>query len=345
MECTVVIPDLIPPRPAAALVDVYRDLRLPRLAFLLARASKRSLPGTSLETWLGRAFQLAGEEVPVAALSLLAEHGNPGEAWWLCADPVHLAPQQGEVRLMGPEALGLSRAEAEQLIAALQAHFTAGAASFHALRPDRWYLRFPQPLRLTTHALPEVEGRTVNALLPSGEDAPRLLRLLTEAQMLLFAHPVNQAREAAGRPTINSLWPWGGGRLPLVEARPYAHVWADDLMAQGLARAAGIPFAALPQGAADILPTNRGEGAFLVVLDALRGAAARGDAEAWQRRLRQLEEKWFAPLAEAFRKGRLASLTLLALGARHNMVFTLRRRARWRFWRRPRPLGHYADIF
>ena len=345
MHWTLVIPDLIPPRPAAALVDVYRDLRLPRLAFLLARASKRSLPGTSLETWLGRAFRLGGEEVPVAALSLLAEHRDPGEAWWLCADPVHLAPQQAEVRLVGPDALGLSRTEAQQLIAALQAHFTAGAASFHALRPDRWYLRFPQPLRLNTHSLPEVEGRPVNALLPSGEDAPRLLRLLTEAQMLLFAHPVNQAREAAGQPTINSLWPWGGGRLPLVEARPYNHVWADDLVAQGLARASGTPHAALPEDATDILSVSHGEGVLLVVLDALRAAAARGDAEIWQRRLRQLEEKWFAPLAEAFRKGRLTSLTLLALGARHNMVFTLRRRARWQFWRRPRPLAHYADIF
>jgi hypothetical protein len=31
--------------------------------------------------------------------------------------------------------------------------------------------------------------------------------------MLLFAHPVNQARESKNLPAINSIWCYGGGLL------------------------------------------------------------------------------------------------------------------------------------
>jgi hypothetical protein len=45
---------------------------------------------------------------------------------------------------------------------------------------------------------------------------------INEAQMVLHAHPVNQARQAAGQPVVNSLWPWGGGRLPAATHRHHA---------------------------------------------------------------------------------------------------------------------------
>lgn len=340
MRLTLVVPDLIPPRPANALVDVYRDLDAPALAFLLGRAQRRSVPGASLETWLCRSFGLPGDgTAPVAPLSLLAEHGDPGDAWWLCVDPVHLAARQDSFLLLGPEALAVTRAEAEQWLNALNRHFAAEGVSFHCIRADRWYARFAAPLEVETHALMEVTGRSINACLPRGRQARRLLRLMNEIQMLLFAHPLNAAREAQGQPTVNSVWPWGGGRLPTVDTHPGGRLWADDLLAQGLAMAARMPHAGLPRDARALL---QGEGPHLVVLDALRTPAAQGDAEAWRRSLRSLEERWFAPLAQAFRRGRLAELTLLALEPRHTMVFTLTRRDRWKFWRRIRSLAHYA---
>lgn len=342
MDLTLVIPDLIPERPAGALVDVYRDLHVPDLAFLLARARRQSMSGASLEAWLCARFGLeTAGDLPVAALTLLAEHGQPGDAWWLRADPVHLEAGHDRLVLTGPEALDIDRVEAEALVAALNTHFAGGTFSFHHIEPDHWYLRLPAPLEVRTHALPETMGRSIAGRLPEGPDAPRLARLMNEAQMLLHAHPVNQAREARGQPAINSLWLWGGGRLPAVTGRPCARLWADDLLAKGLALASDTPWSELPPGGTGLLQTQA-EGPQLVVLDRLRRPTAHGDADAWRHALRVLEERWFKPLAHAFRRGRIAALTILALAPRHGMRFELGPSARWKFWRRLRPLGDYA---
>lgn len=342
MELTLVLPDLIPPQPAGALTDVYRDLRLPELAFLLSRAHRRTLPGASLEAWLARHFGLPAEDVPAAALMLLAEHGDPGEAWWMCADPAHLEPRQDQLVLTGPETLALSRGESDELLAGLNAHFEGSGVSFHAVQPTRWYARFANPLEVRTTNLFEVIGRSINEHMPSGDDGRRLRRLMNEIQMLLHDHAVNRAREAQDRLTVNSIWPWGGGRLPVVGTRPCDFLWANDLLAQGLAIASHTPLSELPREA-DTLLASASRGRHWVVLDPLRTPAAEGDGHAWRRGLRLLEDKWFKPLARAFRKGNVQGLEILALGPRHTMSFVLEPRARWKFWRRIRPLGHYAD--
>jgi len=70
--------------------DRFADV--PSLALLLARGTCRTLPWRGAEAW---AFEtLTGRpatEAPLAALSLLADGGNPGDALWVRADPVHLA--------------------------------------------------------------------------------------------------------------------------------------------------------------------------------------------------------------------------------------------------------------
>jgi len=343
MHLTLVIPDLIPPQPPGGLIDVYRDLHLPDLAFLLGRARRRSTPGTSLEAWLCRRFGVEGTpDLPIAALTLLAEHGDPGSAFWMCADPVHLQPQQDQLVLFGAEALAISRMEADQLTAALNAHFAGSAYTFHGMHPEHWYARLPAAIDVRTAPLPDVAGRSINERMPGGPDGARLRKLMNEVQMLLHGHSANQAREAQGLPTINSIWLWGSGRLPTVHAKPYAYVWASDPVTQGLAVASHTPWSELPANGRALFDAAVGGGEHLVVLDSLRGAAAQGDHDGWRKSLRALEEKWFKPIAQAYRKGRPATLTLHALGPRHNMTFTLEARARWKFWRRAHPLKHYA---
>lgn len=343
MHLTLLIPDLIPPQPPGGLIDLYRDLHVPDLAFLLGRAKRRSTPGASLEAWLCRSFGVTGEpDLPIAALTLLAEHGDPGSAFWLCADPVHLQPQQDQLVLFDAHALNISRVEADQVVQALNAHFADTAYTFHSIQPERWYARLPAAIDIRTDALPDVAGKSINERLPDGPDGAKLRKLMNEAQMLLHTHPVNQAREAQGHPTINSIWFWGSGRLPTVDAKPYAYLWASNAVAQGLAVASHTPWSELPANGRTLLDMAVGRGAHLVVLDGLRSSAAQGDHDAWQKGLRVLEEKWFKPVAHAYRKGQLDGLTLHALGPRHSMTFTLGAHARWKFWRRARPLKHYA---
>ena len=72
--------------------------------------------------------------------------------------------------------------------------------------------------------------------------ARRLRRLQSECQMLLYPHPLNEAREARGAPTLNSIWLSGCGRAqplvgtpPRIDDRLRAPLLADDAAAWGRA--------------------------------------------------------------------------------------------------------------
>jgi hypothetical protein len=79
-----------------------------------------------------------------------------------------------------------------------------------------------------------------------------------------------------------------------------------------------------------------------VVLDALRAPAAYDDAHAWRTRIVDLEKSWFAPLLGALKDGRLARLTLVALGRERSTRFTLARADLMKIWRRAKPLAAYV---
>jgi hypothetical protein len=242
--------------------------------------------------------------------------------------------------LMAPARLDLSRTEADALVETLNQHFEGDGMSFHAIRPLHWSVRMESPLEVETQPLAAVVGRNVAPFLPTGRDGRKLRRLMNETQMLLHDHPVNRLRESEGRPTVNSVWPWGGGRLPVVERRAnemgWDLIWSDDLFAQGLALASHTPYHGLPAHAGAVF-ASRHEGHHLVVLDLLRTPAAEGDGESWQHALTVLEERWFKPVAAALIKRRLSALTLLALDPQQSQRFFLTPAARWKFWRRSPP--------
>ena len=66
-------------------------------------------------------------------------------------------------------------------------------------------------------------GRNVDRWLPEGRPARLLRRLQNEVQMLLYSHPLNDAREAQGALPVNSFWLSGCGRRQDVEGEePHA---------------------------------------------------------------------------------------------------------------------------
>ena len=91
--------------------------------------------------------------------------------------------------------------------------------------------------------------------------------LLNEAQMVLHAHPVNEAREARGEPAVNSLWLWGAGRAAR-RARRWQSVAADDPAVLGARGLAGARQRALPRSAQEWLERLPEDGRHLAVLDA-----------------------------------------------------------------------------
>jgi hypothetical protein len=349
MHCHLLLPDLIWPGPDFP--DLCRGLEVPALERLLAKGRRSvSAPlaaGQAADApavaWLCRQFGVEPQgDWPVAPFCLLADGGEPGAHHWLRADPVHLKLEGSRLLLADGGQFALTQQEAEALAASLNAHFSGAGLLFHPLRPQRWYLRLERAPALATTPLAQAAGRDIDALLPRGADAPGWHARLNEIQMLLHGHAVNAQREAAGELPINSVWLWGGGRLPEVPPARFNALWSSDPFAAGLAQAARIAAHALPADAAALLRAGAGAGVNLIVLDQLRAAAQYGDAHGWREQLARLERDWLAPLLQALRQERIGMLSLHAPGPAGTISVETTRGDLRRFWRRVRPLEALA---
>lgn len=327
MRLTLLVPGLLWPR--EILRDTTFDLPLPALSLLLGRGQR--LPGRTVDDWLADAFGLS-RPLPAAALRLLGEGGEPGDAAWLCLDPVHLRLDERTVVVDDPARLALSPTEDFALRQALQP-LLSSLGELAAQAPGRWYLKLSAPATLETVDLPAAIGRPADPALPAGPDGARWRRLLSEVQVLLHMHPVNREREEQGRPTVNALWPWGQGRLPGSACRSRSRLLADDPLLLGLGHLAGWPAETRPPRLETAtLPT-------LVQLDQLVPAAAGHDAVRWRQALAALEADWFGPALTALRRGTWREVELRADGHGRQLALRLGRWDLWRFWRRPRPLA------
>ena len=322
-----VIPELIPPQEIAA--EVCAGLHLPVLEKLLARGAASSSSGETLEGRLCAAFGAnGGAPVRAAADGVAAETG-----YWLCADPVSLQLQRAQMLLVPDVAPG--REEAAALCAKLNEHFDGMGMRFFAPHPQRWYVQLVEEPQLATTPLRQVAWRDAKHYQPQGADALRWQRIMTEVQMLLYAYPANQAREARGEMVINSLWLWGGGRtVPL--QRAFDVCGGDSALVAAFAQVEGIPCVSSLQGVVE-----RGEERGLWVCDGLREAQARGDYYVWREAVQRIEREC-AFLLRALQTGSLQHLTLEVLQDKASRRFELTPALAWMFWRSSRSLARYA---
>ncbi|MFZ1325255.1 MAG: hypothetical protein WAT67_04405 [Candidatus Contendobacter sp.] len=308
----------------------------PALEWLLARADRQPAPPAS-DAALFQHFGLAiptDADLPVAAITRLADGGETGPGWWLRADPVSLRPDVHGVYLADARALALTASEAAALAAAFNQWFVDDGVCLEALQPNRWYLRLADDPQLRTRPLVEAMGRDINPLLPCGPGQGRWHRLLTETQMLFYSHPLNQAREQQGRPLINGLWLWGGGVGPVRVASPAGACYADDPLARGLAQLSGMVLHPAPEQAEAWRHASAGADS-LVVLEPARYDPADDDPPTWTEHVTALERDWFAPCRRWLQTGQLPTLRLQP---GDGWTYTVTPAARRRFWRRPQPL-------
>lgn len=308
---------------------------MPALQALLARgeAVNPRLSATGLSETLCQAFGLA-PPYPLAALCLAQDGGEVGDGVWLRANPVYLHLNIDKLILGDPRLLRLDMDEAKQLTASLNTHFQTDGLRFLALAPERWYIRLDRAPGIATTLLDEAVGRSVDALLPRGAAAQRWRSYLNEAQMLLHAHPVNQAREARGALPVNSLWFWGEGRYPDIPKTRIASLHADSPIAAALAEGAGIRHGGEPERFADMEDvTANSHEETIVVLEGLRLPTLAGDLSTRSAILQHYETHWFAPLLGALQRGRIARLSLMGPGLRHFHVFITPWMAR-KIWQR-----------
>jgi len=304
----------------------------PGLTRILSRARAASLADKDLEAALLGSFGVQRQrDWPVAPFSWLGEGGEPDTRYWLRADPVHLRAERDALVLIDAAHLALEPESARRVVDALNAHFESERVQFFAPHPNRWYAALEQTPAIATAPLRSVVGCSIDPLLPHGSGALTWHRWLNEIQMLLHSHAVNQARETADQPTVNSVWFWGGGVLPSALPGRFAGLWGDDPLVRGLAHASGVTWAALPDHAAQWL-AHAGEGEHLLVLNPLPVGQSNP--------LENQERRWFGPILEALRLRQLAALTLLVESDDAILRFELCAGDLWKFWRRAPARAH-----
>ena len=204
--------------------------------------------------------------------------------------------------------------------------------------PERWYLRLQDMPRISTTELEQVVGRDIASALPAGTDAATWRRLLNEIQMLLHQSAVNVDRDTRGLAPINSLWFWGCGSTPAPIPQRWTSIHGTDLFLRGLTEIGGIACLPVPSGANECLANGEAEDRVLVVLENCRRAAAHQEVEMWSAAVRELEQRWFKPLASALQRGALQSLSLLTDG----LELDVRPLSLLCLWRRQRTLASLA---
>lgn len=308
------IPDLIWARIPAD------SARLPLLQKLLSRA--HTMPVESDTAVLSECFGLPAEDFPVAALERLAYTGTRDQACWWRADPAHLLADRDQLVMVPQASLAVMLGEMRQIADTFNKTYAAEGYTLDFPEAERGYLQVQADWHCHSWNPAGVTNQAVTEFMPAGPDEMAVRKLMTEIQMLLYEHPVNQAREAAGQPAVNTLWLWGGGRLPQQVTRSPMRMIASLPLARGLAKLAGRDS---ESWSADLnLRDTKGDCLIAMSLHDFAGDAGR------------LERELVAPVWRALRHGRIRQLRIYPGGKR---LFALTRRSAFQFWRRTRPLS------
>jgi len=192
-----------------------------------------------------------------------------------------------------------------------------GQLKFHSAQ--HWILELKQSPQIDLHALADVQGKNVDAFLPTGQDRTQWLTLWNEIQMQLFNAELNQQRESEGKLAINGVWFWGAGTFKAKE-QPWRSVHGTSPLLQLLAKQLGTDVDVEQPCTVEGLAI----GQHLCVLDEI-------DLEAdWLQQLEELDEQFFQPLWQACKRINISRLNFIVP---HHGCYTLRFYDCWKFWK------------
>lgn len=286
-------------------------------------AWSRADSDTSLRPWqrgMLASLQVRETGFASAPISVLGHGHCDTGAIWLHAEPVHFAAGLDRLSFLGLH--GEARVTAEEraaLFDTLHREFSSGDLTVHALGND-WFVRSGVPLQIATSPPDAAAANELRSVMPRGKGAAVLHRTMTELQMVLHDHPVNERRSRTGAPAINSIWLWGAGsqtEMPSPASLPLA--FGGDAFLWGLYRLIDRKPNPLPANATDLLPQIEKQDRALIV--------------ATGREFSALEALWIEPLVASLRSGAIERLDLI-LGEWH---VEATRGAMRRFWRKASP--------
>ena len=233
----VVIPFALSDDPAS--FQASRALQLPVLSELLGLLSPENHPAAPTGQALAHEHVLArcqglrvASHYPWAALQA-AQLGLDTRLPWAQVTPCHWQIGQGQVVMANPFDLQWPQAEHRALFETLQDFFKDDGITLYAVPGQPHWLASGEVFAQANNApLARVVGRDLSDWLPSSKT---LRRLQTEVQMLLYTHPVNDARTARAELPINSVWFSDSGQTPANATALPAHLhMPQDLQAPAL---------------------------------------------------------------------------------------------------------------
>ena len=303
--------------------EAGQEPALPELQWLVTRARRRRRITSRWREWLLEAAGLGEqvlERIPAGPCVRASFDSTAPDGVWAVAQPVHLATAIDHLRLAPFEDLDLDAAEADALLSTVNGHLAGVGFVLSRGTPGCWMLQCLEHVECTSFEPEAVVGRNIWDFMPGGRDGPAVRSLMNEIQMLLHEHPVNDARQRRGRPTINSLWLWGFGSITRPAPRKLPALSTDDAWLAGLWRLHGAACTAVTEAGRLLERPQAGQ---LVAM----GRPAGGDRQA---ALAAVDGGILAAARAAVAAGHASNLRVLAGDA----VFEEDARSRWRCWRR-----------
>lgn len=292
-------------------------------------------------------------DLPTAALTMCAQPGFDEHMYYMHAAPVHLQADMDHAVLTPATDISITDADAAALCGSLNQHFEQDGLHINRLSKEQWIIGTDEEMRITTTSLSDAVGRNINFLLPQGDDSGKWKKILTEAQMLMYSHEVNEWREEKGLMSINSLWFYGAGRLPLkhppssreqslrtteVDASEIkdCSLCSNDVMFKGLAEYTGCEYLDCSSVEEYIKHLDEtGVSKNILHLTALGHAVNYTDVTIWSRALEKLLEQWIYPLMSYTNKHK----TSFSLYPCNGRGYRFSSSDRWKIWRH----GEVAD--
>ncbi len=236
---------------------------------------------------------------PAAAFSLLANEMYDPARYYMHADPVHLQADIDSAVLTSSADLNVSDSDADTFCQTLNQHFDEDGLALHVLNKNQWFVSSRNKICLTTTPLVYATGRNINYLLPGGEDAAYWKRILTEAQMLMYTHELNAAREDSGLMSINSLWFHGSGELCDLENPGINSLCSNHDVLKGFAGQIKCAYLKVPDSVntyVDYLLSCKQGAKNVLHFATLEHLVNYTDVQPWLNQLEDVLENWIYPL-------------------------------------------------
>jgi hypothetical protein len=163
-----------------------------------------------------RALGIPSDEGKIPWAAYETETLNQPCAW---VHPCRLDVGMTDMVMQPVDRLRLTDAESRELHALIAPYFEQDGIELRYHSASRWLALGAQFAEFECASLSRVQGRSINDFLPDPGEFPlqlKMSRLQAEVQMLLYTHPITEARLSRGLPAVNSFWVDGAGQLDVL---------------------------------------------------------------------------------------------------------------------------------